>query len=257
VSDYTAKRIEDIEAIRGVFRRVRDAIGVSSFGINILDYPPNAEFSPDHAEPEQEEVYVTLRGAGEIDVQGERVELDPEVIIRVGAGTRHKMLPGPEGMRVLALGGVPGKPYEPPDMSRIAIDGEGAENPDYTVRRFEEMERTLGGGMLRARAELGVTSFGIQVIELPAGETRYPEHDHSGNGQEEVYLALDGEAEIELDGERVRLDPETIVRVGPAPRRRIVTGEKPARIVALGATPNAVYEPIWFTELGAPDPLDR
>lgn len=257
MGDYTAQRIEDIEAFRGVFRRVRDTIGVSSFGINILDYPPNAEFSPDHAEPEQEEVYVTLRGAGEIDVQGERIPLDSEVIIRVGPGTRHKILPGPEGMRVLALGGIPGKPYEPPDMSKLVIDGEGAAEPDFTVRRIEEMERTLGGGMLRTRAELGVTSLGIAVLELPAGETRHPEHDHSGSGQEEVYLALSGEAEIEVDGERVKLDPETIVRVGPAARRKITTGDSPVRILALGATPGATYEPAWFSELGAADPLDR
>ena len=114
MSKHTAKRIEDIEAVRGAFRRVRDEIGVSSFGINVIDYPPNAEWSPDHAEPDQEEVYVTLSGAGEIDVQGERIPLDPGVLIRIAPGTRHKMLPGPEGMRVLALGGIPGAPTSPP-----------------------------------------------------------------------------------------------------------------------------------------------
>lgn len=256
MSDHTARHIDEIEAVRDVFRRVRDAIGVSSFGINVLDYPPNAEFSPDHAEPEQEEVYVTLRGAGEIDVQGERISLDPGVIIRVGPGTRHKMLPGPEGMRVLALGGVPGRPYEPPDVSAIEIDGEGAAKPDFTVRRIDEMESTFGGGMVKVRAELGVNSFGIQILRLPANEDRHPEHDHAG-GQEEVYLVLDGEAEIEIDGERIPLDPEVIVRVGPAARRKLRTADSPARILALGGTPGKPFEATGFTELGEPDPLDR
>ena len=119
MSDYTAKRIEDIEGVQGVFRRVRDAIGVSSFGINILDYPPNAEFSPDHAEPEQEEVYVTMRGAGEIDIEGERVAIDPETMVRVSAGTKRKLYPGDEGMRVLVVGGVPGEAYAVRDFTEL------------------------------------------------------------------------------------------------------------------------------------------
>ncbi len=256
MSKHTAKRIEDIEAVRGAFRRVRDEIGVSSFGINVIDYPPNAEWSPDHAEPDQEEVYVTLSGAGEIDVQGERIPLDPGVLIRIAPGTRHKMLPGPEGMRVLALGGIPGRPYEPPDFSKLEIDGEGAPEPDFTVRRIDEMESTFRGGMLKARAELGVSAFGMQILEFPANADRYPEHDHAEAGQEEVFLVLDGEAELEVDGVALKLDPETIVRVAPEARRKLRTRGSPARILALGATPGRAFEPVGLTELGQPDPLD-
>jgi hypothetical protein len=36
-------------------------------------------------------------------------------VIRIPAGTKRKLLPGPEGIRVLALGGVPGKAYERPE----------------------------------------------------------------------------------------------------------------------------------------------
>lgn len=257
MADYTAKRIDDMEAVRGVFRRARIELGVSSFGISIQDHAPDAGMYPDHAEPDQEEVYLALRGSGEIDIQGERVPLDASTIVRVGPRTRHKVQPGPEGIRLLALGGIPGEPYQPPDMAKIEIDGEGAPDPDYTVRRFEEMEATFGGGMLKARAELGVTAFGIQVLQFPPNNNRYPEHDHGESGQEEVYVTLSGEAEIEVDGELVRLDPEVIVRVGPEAKRKITTGENPARILALGATAGEAFEPTRFTELGEPDPLDQ
>jgi hypothetical protein len=39
--------------------------------------------------------------------------------------------------------------------------------PGYTVKRFDEMEPILGGFLLRARAALGGSSFGMQVLQLP------------------------------------------------------------------------------------------
>jgi hypothetical protein len=67
---------------------------------------------------------------------------------------------------------------------------------DVTVRRTEEFEPTFRGGMLKARAGLGVTSFGMQILNLPANLDRYPEHDHNFDGQEEVYVVLEGAATL-------------------------------------------------------------
>jgi mannose-6-phosphate isomerase-like protein (cupin superfamily) len=128
---------------------------------------------------------------------------------------------------------------------------------DYTVKKLEDMEAVYGGAFKRARAELGVSSFGIQVMDLPPNFDQYPEHDHTDDDQEEVYLVLQGSAEIEVEGERISLDPETIIRVGPGAKRKIRTGSEEARVLALGATPGKVYESPDFTELGAPDPLDQ
>lgn len=121
--------------------------------------------------------------------------------------------------------------------------------PSYTVKRIDEMETAFGGGMRLARAALGVTSFGIQVEEFPPDFDRYPEHSHSDDGQEEVYVVLRGSAEIEIDGERIPLDPETIVRVGPGVSRRIFAGPQGVRILALGAIPGAAYEPPDFSKI--------
>lgn len=126
---------------------------------------------------------------------------------------------------------------------------------DYTVKRIDELEAVFGGAFKRARAELGVGSFGMQVMDLPPNLTRFPEHDHAESGQEEVYLVLRGSCELEVDGERVTLDPETIVRVGPASKRTFYTGDEPARVLALGGVPGKAYEPPDVTKLGEPDPL--
>jgi mannose-6-phosphate isomerase-like protein (cupin superfamily) len=122
MGDYTAKRIADMEAaFLGSYKRARAELGVEAFGMQVIDMPPNLEQYPehDHSESGQEEVFVVLRGGGEIEVDGERVAIDPETLIRIGPNARRKLLPGDQGMRVLALGGVPGQPYEAPDVSKL------------------------------------------------------------------------------------------------------------------------------------------
>jgi hypothetical protein len=47
-----------------------------------------------------------------MDVEGERVELEPDALVRVGPAARRKIYAGPEGIRVLAIGGAPGEPYK-------------------------------------------------------------------------------------------------------------------------------------------------
>jgi mannose-6-phosphate isomerase-like protein (cupin superfamily) len=129
---------------------------------------------------------------------------------------------------------------------------------NYTVKQIDDMEAIYGGSFKRARAELGVESWGMQVMDFPPNmDEQYPEHDHSEDGQEEVYLALRGSAEIEIDGNRYRLDPDTMVRVGPGTKRRIRTGAEPCRLLALGGYADKPYEAPEVTKLGAPDPASQ
>jgi mannose-6-phosphate isomerase-like protein (cupin superfamily) len=120
---------------------------------------------------------------------------------------------------------------------------------NYSVKRIDEMEAAYGGGMRLARAALGLTAFGMQVEEFPPNFDQYPEHTHAEDGQEEVYIVLRGSAEIEIEGDRIPLDTETIVRVGPGMKRRIYSGPEGARILALGGVPGAAYEPPDFSKI--------
>ena len=122
---------------------------------------------------------------------------------------------------------------------------------DVTVKRLDEFEAIFGGGMRRARSGLGVTSFGMQVIELPPNADMYPEHDHTHDEQEEVYFVLSGRATLQVAGAEHTLEPGVFARVGPLERRKIVTGDEGARILALGATPGRAYEIPDFTEEGS------
>jgi hypothetical protein len=127
---------------------------------------------------------------------------------------------------------------------------------DYTVKRFDEMEPILGGVFRRARASLGATSFGMQILEMPPeGGDFYPNHDHAESGQEEVYVMLDGSANFNIEGDEVAMSPQMAVRVGPQTKRKIRGGPNGARILIVGGVPGGVYEPPQFTELGGPDPV--
>ena len=83
----------------------------------------------------------------------------------------------------------------------------------YTVAKIDDIEGIYGGAFKRARSALGITSFGMQVMDLPPNNDAYPEHDHASDGQEEVYATLRGGGEIEIDGERHPIDADHLVSV--------------------------------------------
>ena len=126
--------------------------------------------------------------------------------------------------------------------------------PDVTVKRVEDFEAIFGGGFRRVRAGLGVTSFGIAVIDIPPRFEHYPEHDQTHDDQEEVYTVLSGRATLRVGGEDHELEPGVFARVGAAEKRKLTTGDEPARILAMGAIPGKVYEPPEFTFEGATSP---
>ena len=113
---YTVARISETEgAYRGHVRRLRAALGVTSFGLSVQELPPNSgDLAPLHDERDsgQEEVYLPLAGSGEIIIDDESVAIDQDTAVRVPPGTPRQLRSGPDGMVVLALGGALGKPFE-------------------------------------------------------------------------------------------------------------------------------------------------
>jgi mannose-6-phosphate isomerase-like protein (cupin superfamily) len=126
---------------------------------------------------------------------------------------------------------------------------------DFSVKKIDEMETTFGGGLRKARAELGVTSVGMSILTMPAGYDRYPDHDHTHDGQEEIYIVLAGSGVITIEGEEFALDGETMARVGPGTKRKLVAGPDGIRMLVLGGVPGKAYEPPEWGELGAADPM--
>jgi mannose-6-phosphate isomerase-like protein (cupin superfamily) len=90
---------------------------------------------------------------------------------------------------------------------------------------------------------MGVSAWGMNVIELDAGCEGYPEHDHSHDGQEEVYVVLEGSAVLVTGGDEHPAGVGDMVRVPAEVTRKWVTRDQPVRLLALGATPGQAYAP--------------
>lgn len=112
----------------------------------------------------------------------------------------------------------------------------------YTIKTIDGLESIHHGAVKLAGAELGVRSFGMQVLDFPAGFSDYPEHDHAEDGQEEVYAVLRGQADFVIDGDEVRISQGEMVRVEAGSKRKLQPGQDGVRILAIGCTPGATYE---------------
>jgi mannose-6-phosphate isomerase-like protein (cupin superfamily) len=159
-------------------------------------------------------------------------------LLALGQATDGGDMSGPRPASIRASAGSAGMS----DVTHVGIDELKA------VEGFLE-----GFTFRRAGAQMGVTPFGMSIIDMPAETTAYPEHDHSsegpGNppahqlGQEEVYIALRGSADVEVDGHRYRLDAGHIIRVGPTARRKLLPGPDGVRLLAIGGFPGRAYDP--------------
>lgn len=112
----------------------------------------------------------------------------------------------------------------------------------YCIKAIDEMESVFHGAVKLAGAELGIRAFGMQVLDLPAGFDQYPPHHHAEDGQEEVYVVLEGEAFFVIDGEDVPAVAGEAVRVDSTCTRSVRPGAQGARILAIGCAPGVPYE---------------
>ncbi|MBS1862646.1 MAG: cupin domain-containing protein [Actinobacteria bacterium] len=84
------------------------------------------------------------------------------------------------------------------------------------------------------RRELGVEGFGINLMSLRPGQ-RLRVHRHQR--QEEVYLVLEGNLTLLIEGEPHEVGPDELVRVGPEVRRQLTNPHRERLVLlALGGS---------------------
>jgi uncharacterized cupin superfamily protein len=117
----------------------------------------------------------------------------------------------------------------------------------YTIKHRDEFESMEGSGEASwklARKALGTSCFGFNLVEIgPGGEI--PEHDEAESGQVELYLILEGDAVLRLDGEEHPAPPGTFASIEPPASRTILNrSEAPVTAMLIGVQPEGGYEPM-------------
>jgi uncharacterized cupin superfamily protein len=118
---------------------------------------------------------------------------------------------------------------------------------NYTIKHRDEFESMEGSGECTwklARKALGTSAFGFNLVEIgPGGQM--PEHEESGSGQVELYIVLEGEAVMRLDGEDHAAPAGTFASIEPPASRTILNRSgSPVTALLIGVDPAGGYEPM-------------
>ncbi len=109
---------------------------------------------------------------------------------------------------------------------------------------FESMEGSGGSTWRLARKALGTSAFGFNVVEIAPGG-QIPEHDETESGQVELFVILDGDAVMRLDGEDHEALAGTFASIDPPVTRTILNrSDAPVTALLIGVQPEGGYEPM-------------
>jgi quercetin dioxygenase-like cupin family protein len=117
----------------------------------------------------------------------------------------------------------------------------------YSIKHRDEFERMAGSGestWLLARKALGTECFGYNLVEIgPGGQI--PEHDEAQSGQVELYVILEGEAVLRLQGEEHAAPAGTFASIEPGASRAILNrSQAPVMAMLVGVQPGGGYQPM-------------
>ena len=116
---YAVAHVDEIEELddgRAPMRAVRHQFGITSFGVNAwIAREAGARIINEHdeAEPDSnEELYLVLRGRASFEIDGEQFDAPAGTFVFVRPGVKRTAFGEEPGTTIIAVGGVPGKPYE-------------------------------------------------------------------------------------------------------------------------------------------------
>ena len=103
----------------------------------------------------------------------------------------------------------------------------------YDATAYDDVE-PRAPGMFFLREALDCENLGVTVVEADDGWAG-TEHDHGDIDHEEVYVLVQGEATLTVDGDDVALAPGDAVRVDPGSTRDLAFSADGSKMVIAGA----------------------
>jgi tetratricopeptide (TPR) repeat protein len=170
VSGYAVARLDDIDEMsdgRCPWRPVRHHFGITAFGVNAWTAREAGErIVNEHDEDEpggNEELYVVLSGRAVFELDGERRDAPAGTFVFARPGVKRTAFAEEPGTTILALGGVPGEPYEVGGWEVWA-----PLNELYQAGRYEEAAER-GRELAEAHPEYVGLAYNVACCESLAG----------------------------------------------------------------------------------------
>jgi tetratricopeptide (TPR) repeat protein len=121
MSGYAVAHLDEIDEIsdgRCPWRPVRHHFGITSFGINAWTGRATGDrIINEHDESDEDdlqvELYLVQRGRATFELDGERMDAPAGTLVFARSGVKRTAFAEEPGTTIVALGGTPGKAYEP------------------------------------------------------------------------------------------------------------------------------------------------
>jgi len=171
VSKYAVASIEQIDEItdgRAPSRPVRHHFGIQSFGVNswtgheagdrIINEHDEADTEDGH-----EELYFVHSGRARFEIDGETVDAPAGTFVFAPPSVKRTALAEEAGTTIVAMGGTPGKAYEPHGWEIWA-----PLNPLYQSGKYAEAA-DRGRELLKDNPEYPALFYNVACVESLAG----------------------------------------------------------------------------------------
>jgi tetratricopeptide (TPR) repeat protein len=173
VNGYAVAHLDEIDEIsdgRCPWRPVRHRLGITAFGVNAWtarDAGDRIINEHDEAEEQdlQEELYLVQWGRATFELDGERVDAPAGTLVFARPGVKRTAFAEESGTTIVALGGRPGKAYEP-DGSEIWMPLHHL----YEAGKYAEAA-DRGRELIEAHPEYAGPLYNLACCESLAGRT--------------------------------------------------------------------------------------
>jgi mannose-6-phosphate isomerase-like protein (cupin superfamily) len=177
MSGYAVVHVDDIPAQddgRALMRPVRHHLGITGFGVNAWTAPNAGDrLIPEHQEANEnedeterdEELYLVVQGRAVFELDGERHDAPAGTFVFVRPRVNRTAFAEEPGTVVVAVGGTPGKPYDP-----VGWELWSPLRPLYEAGEHAEVV-TRGRELIASNPQSGLLFYNVACCESLTGQT--------------------------------------------------------------------------------------
>jgi tetratricopeptide (TPR) repeat protein len=172
MASYAVARLDEIDEVndgRCPFRPVRHHFGITSFGVNAWtarDAGGRIINEHDESDPDAgEELYLVVRGRAVFELAGDRVAAPAGTFVFAPPGVKRTAFAEEPETTLIALGGTPGKAYEPDGWELCA-----SLTPLYEAGEYAEAA-DRGRQLVEAHPQYAGLLYNLACCESLAGRT--------------------------------------------------------------------------------------